>query len=267
MSITFLLVLIALGAIAYFLWQNPGIRAKLGAGARINAEKAADSLATDLERETDAIKQLAAKLPEQKRLVAGIGATVDEFQRDYDQASTGRDALKQKFETMAGPKDPAIALTSPLTGEVLNKAFPKARVSPDALLRLATEYADSKKTVADLEKKLSEAHADLADAEKELGKFERQIESAKRDLKTDKAQAELAKLLENTAQFRQEMNSLNNSFSTIGEARSNIKRKLDENRRLNDLSKGDKLSREIDEAGERLDAEDALRDLTGDSGK
>jgi chromosome segregation ATPase len=267
MSITLLLVLIALGAIGYFLWQNPDIRAKLGAGARINADKAANSLATDLERETDAIKQLAAKLPEQQRLVAKIGATVDEFQHDYESAGTSRDAVKQKFDTMAGPKDPAVPLTSPLTGEALTKAFPKARVSPDALLKLATDYAESKKNVADLEKRLTEAHADLAEAEKELAKFEQQIESAKRDLKSDKGQAELATLLENTAKFRQDMNSLKDSFSTIGEARSNIKRKLDENRRLNDMTKGDKLSREIDDAADRLDAEAALRDLTGDLGK
>lgn len=239
-TILIVLVVVALAAVAVFLYRNPQLLGKAEQGARIKADEALKNMSTAIQREKDAVKQIAAKLPAQRERVANIQARVDSTQRELDTAVTERDGLKTKYESMKG------------------------RVSEQALGKIAEDYSAAKKTVATLEATLVEAKNDANEAEETLNDFTAELERAEANITTDEARTELAALKRESAAFRNEVKGMKSSLSTIGESRKEIENELDVARRLDDLSKGTKEDREIAKAEKDLAAEQARKELEGD---
>lgn len=240
MSLTVLIALVVLGAIAVFLYRNPQLLGKAERNARIKADEVLDKGTTAVQREKDAVKQIADKIPAQRRLVAEVQSTVDTIQRQYDAAVKNRDGLKSKYETMKG------------------------RVSEDALNKISEDYVAAKKSVSDLDTSLAEAKDNSAEAEKTLTSFERDLKKAEANIVTDEGRAALAAAYRQTAAFRNEINAMNSSLSAVGAARNEVQHDLDVARHENENSQGSKTDREIADAQAQIDAENARKELEGD---
>jgi len=226
--------------VAAFLFRNKFLVKSAEQSARINAEEALKHTTTAVQREKDAVKQLAAKLPAQRERVAKIQSVVDATQRSLTEATQKRDGLKSKYETMKG------------------------RVSDAALNAISEEYSQAKKDVTTLEGTLAEAKTNSDDAERELGDIERDLKKAEGNIKTDEGRAELAAMLRETAALRTEVDATKSTLSAIGESRSEIESDLDVARHQNENSKGSKTDREIADAQRQIDADAARKEIEGD---
>lgn len=242
MTLTAILVLIALGGAFVFVLANPRLRQKLGMTASIKAEEVVDNMTTAIEREKAAVKAIADKIPAQRQRVAKNQARVDAAQRQYDGAVKHRDELSTKYKTLKG------------------------RVSEDALNKIALDYEAAKKTVAEFEANLSEAKKVADESERTVNEFEQELARAARNISTDEGRADLAAAYRDTAALRNEVKDLSNGLSTISEARKQIESDLDVARHLNENSQGSKTDREIKNAEDQLAAEQARKELEGDLG-
>ncbi len=245
MSITLLLVLLAIGGIGYFLYSNPRIREKLGMAASIKAENAVDKMTTAVEREKAVIREISAKIPAQRERVAKNQARVDKSQRDYDGAVKERDALKTKYETLVKTN----------------------RISKEAGDQIAIDFAAAKKRVADLEATLTEAKNVAAESERTANEFEAELKKAAAQITTDEGKADLAAAYRETAALRDQVKDLNSGLGTFSEAHNQIDNELDVARHMDENSQGSKVDREIKQAEKDLEAEQARKELEGDLSK
>ena len=240
MTLGVLIALAVIGVIAVFLYRNPQLLGKAERNARIKADQALDKGTSAVEREKDAVKQIADKIPAQRRLVAEVQSTVDSVQRQYDAAVKNRDGLKTQYETMKG------------------------RVSDAALDKISQDYVAAKKQVSDFDTQLAESKNNAAEAEKTLVDFEGQLKKAEAGITTDEGRAALAAAYRQTAALRNEINGMNSSLSAVGAARTEVEHDLDVARHENENSQGSKTDREIADAQSKLDAENARKELEGD---
>ena len=234
-----IIAIVVLGVIGAAFAFSP----KLRQAFRINSDKAADSLTTANERQEDEYKQLVAKLPAQRAAVSRVMAQSSQADNDLTAAEAEVAKVQQEYVNAKAANAPDSVL------DTLATNWETAKADADGKRQIASELNDAEE----------EAISALEETTTALKRFGSQVEQGR-------AKAELAKALDVAAEARENSRNMKDSISRAGSAAREIDRALEEARARNELSKGSRSDRELEEYRRQSatkSARDALDALTG----
>ena len=229
------LVLIGIGVLVALYLGHAGFRQLV----RVRTDKAIDAGTTAIEKQEDEYKRLRSQLTRQREAVTTVMARSRQSEKDLTAARAAVDAAENDYNMAEDMK------ASDETLDALATKWDDAKKNVDELATIATELKGAQE----------EAQEALADTIKSLEKFARQIEQ-------DKAKDELTDALNISADARRQARSMNSEISKAREASRQVDLELEKARANNELSRGSKTDREMEDIREKAaakSARDALR--------
>jgi chromosome segregation ATPase len=234
------LVLIALGVFGALLVFVPSFREMVG----IRFGSAVKKGSTAVERNRKRLDDIVAGLPAQRALVASVMSTADSAERAAKDNITNTAAALQKYQTNKG-----------------------RGASPEALAQLSSTWKSLKDNQAELDRLWQEAEANADDAQKDLERMLSDIAKEEHNLVSDQAKADLAAAKRQSATFRTKINDMKRGIGEMAADRAAVQKELDDARNLDELSRGSKVDREIQEIEERAAADAAVDEIEAELAK
>ncbi|MDR3613772.1 MAG: hypothetical protein P4L53_09395 [Candidatus Obscuribacterales bacterium] len=218
-------VVAVVGGLAY--WQIPAVRQLF----RINRDKVIAASSTPLERITDNVNQAIAKLPAQRALVA---QQMTAAQRAQTNAQNKRDEVEDLFKQV-------------------NVAI-GANATAATITTLKQRWLTAKGAVVDLDKVSEEAHKSADDAQAELEDLLTLIQQSKAGAEKLKSDANLTAILQQSTQFRTQVNDLKSGLGANAADVQEVQDALSNARNANELSKGSAADREMADIAKKTQA-------------
>lgn len=231
-----ILILVAVLAFVSAFAFSPRFRQML----RIRGGNAVDSMTTTIEKEKDVYRQLMNQLPVQREAVSSVMARSSIAEKDLETA-------KQTVESAFSEYNEAKGLGA----------------SDQALDALAVKWEDAKEAVEAAEELLNEMHAAEEEATDELEKTINSLKKFEKQIEKDEAKSELATALKISAAAREQSGGLRSKISEAGKHSRTVDLELEKARAANNLSKGSKVDRELEDLSEKAKAKKARSSLEG----
>jgi hypothetical protein len=223
-------VIVVGGAFSLAYWRFPAFRQFL----RINGDKAAKASSTPLDRINDNVNQAIAQLPKQR---ANVASLMTAAQRAQKNANDKRNEVEQLFAEV-------------------NTAV-SAQASAPTIAAYKQRWLTAKTAVAGLDAACEEAHKEADDAQAELESLITLIQQSKAGADKLKSDATLTAIIQQSTQFRQQVNDLKTGLGQNAADVQEVQDALQTARNAAELSKGPAADREMAEIHQKAVAKSA----------
>jgi len=205
---------------------------------RIRGGAAIKKGSTPVERNRKRLQDIIDGLPAQRALVASVMSAADAAERAAKDNITNTATALRKYQTgkrMGG--------------------------TPEALAKLSGDWKALKDNQPELERLWQEAETNAEDAQKDLERMLSDIAKEEANVKSDEAKSALAAAKRQSASFRTKINDMKRGIGEMAADRAAVQKDLDDARNLDELSRGSKVDREIQDIEERAAADDATSEI------